>query len=199
MTAPRLNRFFISEQLPAMLWRPQRELRVLVSIASSSANSFRRCGDLMDYWYPTLSQSLLHQRTASGGPPLSLIAPRQSVSIASSSANSFRPTRMRRWWRFSNGLNRFFISEQLPALSITIGVALPYSSQSLLHQRTASGFTQLASGLPIHGCLNRFFISEQLPTPTIRCSSQTAPRLNRFFISEQLPAAAPPKPWKHCT
>src|SRR5450756_2176329 len=109
-----LNRFFISEQSPAESGVPvyssvdesqsllhQRTVSgrthisrsgsgVTVSIASSSANSFR-----LTFFYATdtdhlLSQSLLHQRTVSGRRAEAATMALYDVSIASSSANSFR-------------------------------------------------------------------------------------------------------------
>ena len=139
----------------------------LVSICFfiSSANSFRRTA-----WVRTASpffrsQSLLHQRIASGGNRHSRRGVRLSVSIASSSANRF--------------LLNYALLHGNDDKS-----ANPSRSQSLLHQRIASGFSYRTR----HG---------ELQWVSIASSSANSFRhlvllyvgagllsLNRFFISE---------------
>ena len=92
-----------------------RRTRPAVSIASSSANTFRLILMATITWFNMKSQSLLHQRILSG-----------------SGAWSYpHPSHQR--------LNRFFISEYFPAAPTKCCWATKLTSQSLLHQRILSG------------------------------------------------------------
>ena len=108
-----------------------------VSIASSSANSFRQWGGTILGDSPIKSQSLLHQRIASGLQIQHRQRGRRRLSqsllhqrIASGSPRSILPRRYTGW------------------------------SQSLLHQRIASGGNLRHRLYPRSSRLNRFFISE---------------------------------------
>src|ERR1039458_6421205 len=91
--------------------RPSAD-RPSVSIASSSANSFRLFADPTGLPVLFPSQSLLRQRIASGVRSPKLSARQYPVSIASSSANSFRRTIGELDARnLDLSLNRFFVSE----------------------------------------------------------------------------------------
>ena len=188
--AVRLNRFFLSEQFPASgvsfacggltlsqsllpqrtvsgtaKWKCRSTCPDQVSIASSSANSFRRSILQTPRARSSTSQSLLPQRTVSGyGKQRSKIIKRLClnrfflseqfpaagnafanrlfgrVSIASSSANSFRRiSRQSQRHHHRQSLNRFFLSEQFPAKSYVLLGGTYTPSQSLLPQRTVSG------------------------------------------------------------
>src|SRR5579871_5700961 len=164
----RLNRFFISELLPSMSgFKAFVDGPLKVSIASSSANCFpgRRHPRLRDR--RLVSQSLLHQRTASQVNLTSVEDFSLSVSIASSSANCFPANRT---WTFK---------------------PIPHESQSLLHQRTASqgwvaGPPPAVSHVSIASSSANCFPGRR----KWRQWWPKLPSLNRFFISELLPSMA---------
>src|ERR1022692_4078847 len=104
-----------------MHWRPSGSV---VSIASSSANSFTVFFHNLARYSQTGSQSLLHQRTVSRV---------RRLSTASLST--------------LQRLNRFFISEQFHSWSRSTGSASPAPSQSLLiSEQFHSASTHLCLG-----------------------------------------------------
>ena len=193
-----LNRFFLSESFPTKGGRvsmacqrksqsllPQRilsdvtltdfrVLRIEVSIASSSANPFRRNYYLEEWIYYIMSQSLLPQRILSDSDKHSVQPDGVRVSIASSSANPFRRK-----------------NRKLPP-------GREAESQSLLPQRILSdaespGQRGLAGDVSIASSSANPFRRIHHRGGAARCIS-----LNRFFLSESFPTAAPLNPCAPC-
>ena len=184
-----------------------------VSIASSSANTFRQLENPRRTDPLAESQSLLHQRILSGGrfrPESTLKATLVAVSIASSSANTFRlPSWLDRCllsiqvsiasssantFRHKHGircvenllrLNRFFISEYFPAAApmarrgAHCAVSIASSSAN-----TFRLFSRAGTWRAVAAVSNRFFISEYFPA--------SFTRFNRVFPTTSLnPRGAP--------
>ncbi len=190
-----LNRFFVSDSIPALL-KPPRSARP-----------------------PLLSQSLLRQRLHSGFQVPGAERQHSDVSIASSSATPFRLLGEPGVGKSSivSRLNRFFVSDSIPATRF-LGFARSITeieSQSLLRQRLDSGRGTDWCGCyeSRHGCLNRFFVSDSIPANPSDSAVKANPLsqsllrqrlhsgktsrsrvvsadfcLNRFFVSDSIPA-----------
>ena len=170
-----LNRFFISEQFHRTVCPGGCIICNIVSIASSSANSFTAW---TQFWSCTQSRTVSIASSSAnsftGWHHFGYYAEQQEVSIASSSANSFtgivRPNLVPA--EVMQGLNRFFISEQF-------------------HR-----FRRRRRDVSLDGCLNRFFISELFHRYCTGDYATVSTGLNRFFISEQFHSTQ--KQWTGC-